>query len=312
MKNPDTLPTALLICNDISKTSFFKRTLKGTYYIMDAKESHTALDWLKTTPVEIIILDYKTLDEPLMNLCQHIRKTKGCETIPILLISNKLQKSFTVDSLNAGVTDFLHEPLDPGEVFERITVALKSKIVSKKMSLVTSKIKASPMIPQNTRTLLNRVLINDQTLQKISEEKKIATPLSLLMIQLDQMDRLSDTLGDQVLEEVIAAVTQMLQKRLRQFDTLIPQGAGKFLLLLPKTSQNASKIIAEDIRKEISTTTIQTQKKELLVTISIGVVSFDKHLTDSAHAYEQFDKSLSRVKKALEQAQKTGNKIISS
>jgi diguanylate cyclase len=312
MKNPHSLPIALLICNDISKISFFKKTLKGTYYVMDARESFTALDWLKNTQIEIIILDHKTLDEPLINLCQHIRKIPNYQKTPILLITNKLQKAFTIESLNAGVTDFIHEPLEAMEVFERITVCLKSKMVSKKMSLVTAKIKAAPLIPKNTRTLLHRVLLNDQTLKKIAEEKKIATPLSMLMIQLDGMDKLADTLGELALEEIIEALNAFLQTRLRQFDTLLPQGSGKFLLLLPKTSQSAAKVMADDIRKEISRTTIPTHKKEVLVTVSVGVVAFDKQLSDAAQAYEQFDLSLSRVKKALEQAQKTGNKTVSS
>ena len=282
------------------------------YYVMDARDSFSALEWLKTTQIEVIILDSKTLDEPLINLCQHIRKMPGHQKTPILLISNTLQKSFVVDALNAGVSDFIHEPLDASEVYERVAVSLKSKIVSKKMSMISSKIKSTSLIPRNTETLLHRMLLDDQTLSKIAEAKKIDFPLSLFMVQIDGMKDIESSLGDLVLEEVIEAITEMLQRRLRQFDTLIPQGSGKFLLLLPKTSQSAAKVIAEDIRKEISRETIHTRKKEILVTVSIGVVAFEKKLSDSAQAYEQFDLSLRRVKNALNQAQKTGNKIVSS
>ena len=81
--------------------------------------------------------------------------------------------------------------------------------------------------------------------------------------------------------------------------------------MLPKTSQSAATVMAEDIRKEICRTTIKTKKKDFLITVSIGVVSFDKKLSDAAQAYEQFDQSLERVKKSLEKAQKKGNKIVS-
>ncbi len=312
MDSPDILPNCLLICADISKIAFMKKSLKGSYYLLDAKDSTTGIDWLKSSEIEIVILDYKSLDEPLMNLCHHIRKTPGAQSMPILLITNKIQKAFTLDALKAGVSDFIHEPLDETEIQERIAVSLKSKLINKKMSSMTNKIKKTSLIPKNTQVLLHRMLLNDKTMQEISNAKKIATPLSLLMIELDTYHAISKNWGELIAEEVAVSISQFLQQKLRQFDTLISQGGGRFLLLLPKTSQSAAKIIAEDIRSELCRTTIYTQKKEFLVTVSIGLVSFDKKLSDSAQAFEQFDLSLGRVKKALEKAQKKGNKIVLS
>lgn len=311
MDAPTSLPIILFIGSDIAKVSFIKKVLKGAYYVMDAKDSYTALEWLRNTPVEVLILDFKTLDEPLFNFCQHIRKTPGLEKVPILLITNKIQKIFSVEALNAGVTDFIHEPLIATEIYERIAASLKSKIVTKKMSLVTSKIRNAPLIPKNTQVLLDRMLLNDKTLKEISEAKKVAMPLSLLMIALDDYTNIAKTWKEPTLQEILSFLEQFLHQRLRQFDTLMPQGGGRYLLMLPKTSQSAAKIIAEDIRKEICRTTIPTKKKEFIITVSIGVVAFDKKLSDAAQAYEQFDKSLERVKKSLEKAQEKGNKTVS-
>ncbi|MCX6989853.1 MAG: diguanylate cyclase [Chlamydiae bacterium] len=311
MNAQTTLPIVLFIGTDIGKVTFIKRALKGSYYVMDSKDSHTAFEWLKTIPIQTVILDFNTLDEPLFNLCQHIKKTPGLEKTPILLITNKIQKAFTVDALNAGVTDFIHEPLDASEIHERMAVCLKSQMITKKMSLMTSKINSSPLIPKNTQTFLHRMLLDDKTLKEISKAKKIDMPLTLLMIALDNHDMFIKAYGELTLEEIILFLEEYLNNRLRKFDTLMPQGNGKYLLMLPKTSQSAAKIIAEDIRKEICRTTIHTKKKEILVTVSIGVVSFDKKLSDAAAAYEQFDQSLERVKKSLEKAQKKGNKIVS-
>ncbi|MBM3207747.1 MAG: diguanylate cyclase [Chlamydiae bacterium] len=305
------LPCILFIGSDVAKIAFFKKSFKKTYYVMNTHESFVALEWLKTTQIEVVIIDFKSFEEPLYNFCEHIRKTPGLEKLPILLVSNKIQKSFTTSCLNAGVTDFLHEPLDENELFERIAVCLKTKLVSKKMSLVSSKISASPLIPKNTQIFLHRMLLNNKSLKEISKAKKIDMPLSLLLIQLDGLSSFQKDLGELVVEEIIAAVEHLLASKLRQFDTLLHQGGGRFLLMLPKTSPSAAKIIAEDIRKEVCRTTIHTRKKELLTTVSIGVVSFDKKLNDVAEAYDQFDHSLQMVSKCLERAQKKGNKIIS-
>jgi diguanylate cyclase (GGDEF)-like protein len=205
----------------------------------------------------------------------------------------------------------LHEPLHENEIYEQVAASLKTKIVSKKMSLVSSKINSSPLIAKNTQIFLHRMLLNNKSLKEIAKAKKIDMPLSILIIELDAYSSRIREHGELVLEEITIAVHSILSGRLRKFDTLMHQGGGRFILLLPKTSPTAAKIIAEDIRKEVCRTTIQTRKKELLVTVSIGVVSFDKKLNDVAEAYDQFDHSLQMANKCLEKAQKKGNKIIS-
>lgn len=311
MEKPTSLPIAIMICSDVAKISFVKKTLKGTYYVMDARDTISAIEWMKSSPVEIILLDFNTLDEPLFNVCDHIRKLSGLKTTPILLITSKIQKAFTLEAIKAGVTDILHEPLDASEIFEKIASNLKSKLVSKKLSFVTHKIKNAPLIAKNTKILSHKQLLNDQTIKKIASAKEMAPPLSMVMIELDSIDTLSHLWGDAALDEILRFLKSFLEKKLRTNDSMIVQGGGRFLLLMPKTSQSAAKIIAEDIRKEICRTTISTQKKEFIVSVSIGLVCFDKKPTDSAQAYEQFDKSLSRVNKALEKARKKGNTTIS-
>jgi len=175
--------------------------------------------------------------------------------------------------------------------------------------MVRNKIKTSPLIPRNTKSLLDKTFIRDETLKIISTAKKGAIPLSVLMIHLDSFSRLQETLKEESLLSVFQFLEKFLKSRLRKYDTLLSEGAGQYLILLPKTSQSAAKIIAEDIRKEISTTNISTPLKEVLLTVSIGLVSFEKELSKSAKDFEQFDFCLERIKKSLARTKK-GNTII--
>lgn len=308
MKN--SLPIFLLVCKDTAKAAFFKATLKKTFEVIHAEDSDSAIEWLKSTPIEIVLLEEKALLDPLEKVCALIQKVSKEKHTPILLLSNSLKKSVILNALNSGVSDFLHEPLQELEVHERIAVSLKSKLINKKMKLLTRKIKTSPLIPQNTHAFSDKTLIREQTLKIITEARKGAPPLSVLMIHLDSLSRLQKNLGEQGHQEILLYIESFLRKRLRKYDTLIIEGTGQYLILLPKTSQSAAKVMAEDIAKEISTTTIVTTAKEVLVTVSIGLVSFEKELSKSAKAFEQFDLCLKRVKNSLLKSTKKGITII--
>ena len=308
MKN--SLPLALVITKDLVKFSFLKDALKNMFSLIHAEDSLEGLDWLKGTTVEILILDPPALLHPLENICSKVQKITKTKYLPILLISNSLKKSAVLGALNAGVSDFLHEPLDALEIHERVSVYLHSKLISKKMKLVRSKIKESPLIPRNSKKFFEKTFIRDKTLQTIAAAKKGTVPLSVLMIHLDSFSHLQETLDENAKQEILTFLESFLKKRLRKYDTMTLEGPGQYLLLLPKTSQSAARAIAEDIRKEISTTTIVTSVKEVIVTVSIGVVSFEKELSKSAKDFEQFDLCLERVKKSLVRSQKKGNRIV--
>lgn len=313
MQQPSkTLPIAFLLCKDPIKNAFFKKNFKNIYYIIEAEDCASALDWIKVTPIDLIFLDFYSLDEPLINFCIHIRAILGKKRTPIFLISQIIQKSFITEALNAGVSDFIHEPLDALEVHERISVQLNSSPINRKITSVTNKLKTPSSIPKNTDLFLGRTLIGDKALKTIIETKKMAHPLSLFMVQIDRFPSLEKELGQISILELISRVEALLRSHLRPHDFLITEGPATYLILLPKTSQRAAKIIAEDIRKDISSTTIQTSTTEILITASIGVIAFEKEPSESGKSFEQFELCLERVKSSLAQAQKKGNSVITT
>lgn len=310
MKTPSSLPIAFIVSNDTTKLDFFKKHFKGLYYIMDVPDCDSAIDWLKKTPAALIFIDFYSLTDPLTNFCRHLRNILGEQKTPIFLVSYIIQKAFFTEALEAGITDFIHEPLDPIEVHERIAVHLSSPIINKKMRQISKKIKPTSLVAKNTQTFLSRTIIRDQTLKTIIETKKIAIPLSIFIIQIDSLQKLAKHLSEQDILKVFEQVESLLKSHLRQQDILIKEGTDKYLMLLPKTSDSAAKIIAEDIRKEVSITPLSTSFTEILVTVSIGVISFNKELSASAKSFELFEHSIERVKESLHLAQKIGNTIV--
>ena len=79
---------------------------------------------------------------------------------------------------------------------------------------------------------------------------------------------------------------------------------------MPKTSLRAAEIIASDIQAQVATTTFIVEEMEVLITVSIGVIAFEKQLSKSAEDFEKFDHSLEKIKKTLLQSKKCETTIV--
>ncbi len=308
MKN--TLPLLLLISKDPTETTFFEKTLKNSFSLMCVSELAEGFQKLKDLPIDLLIVGKDPFTQPLEKICKTVQKITKAKNFPILLVASSMKKEAIASSLSAGVTDFIHEPLDGLKIHERITVCLHSRGLTKKMKSVTGKIKTTSTSARNPKMFLEKTVLRDQTLKAISTAKKGAVPLSVLMIHLDSFAKLQKTLISNDLKEIFQFLEKFLKGRLRKYDTFMVEGPGQYLILLPKTSESAARIIAEDLRKEVSMATISTSSKEIIVTVSIGIVSFEKELSKSAKDFEQFNLCLERVKKSLTRAQKKGTTII--
>ncbi len=310
MRTHGVLPTALLLSTNPYKTAFFTKHLKGLYYLIYVEDCSDAIDWIKNSTIELVLLDYETLDEPLGNFCPHVRKLLGKKNIPIFLISQMIKKTLIDEALQSGITDFIHEPLDADEIYERIAVHFTPSL-TKKMKTISRKIKPTPQVPKDAKSFSKKTLLSAKTLKTIIETKNIATPLSVLSIQIDKLEKLLKTLSHQEIKQLVMQLEKLFKASLRKLDFLITEGIGHYLILLPKTSPAAAKIIAEELQKEVSTTSLKIGSSEILITISIGVLSFEKELSDSAKIFTQLESSIAKIKISLDKKQKPGNIVVS-
>lgn len=288
-----TIPIALIVSNDSYKHSYFKRILKELFHVVLAKDSFSSVDYLKSMLPSFIIIDEKSLPDTWMILAKHIRQLGEFREIPLLLITNNLKKKFLLKALNAGINDFLNEPFDSEEIYQRILVATQSTPMTKKMLMMTKKFKKIPRTEARKLTLPQRFVITEKAIKEIAKVQQKHHSLSLLLIELEHPQHEAQSLDLQ----------RLLEAHRRSLDVLLPQGGGRFLFMLPKTSQRAAIVIAETLSQE-------AQAQAPLLGLSIGVAFFDE-TSSLKSAYDQFDTLLTKVNKALTKAKHKANKIAS-
>lgn len=289
------LPVALVVSEDITKLSILKRALKD-FHLIERSDVKEALELLKNTRVDLVILDARVREGHSFETGEKIRAAVFLET-PILLITNNLKKSFAQAALRSGITDFLNEPLDKDEIEQRVAVAFKNQDRPKKITQIAQR--STPRM-KSSLPLSKHAFLSEQAIKEIAKARKTSTIISLLMIELDEFKKIPVSKSSSAANHL----QKVLQENLRKNDILIPQAPGKFILLLPRTSNRAAEIIAETIRTEVLRTSFS-----IPLSVSIGLISLDKSSVGSAA--DDFDRLLEGVTRATAEAKKTGNKIVS-
>ena len=133
--------------------------------------------------------------------------------------------------------------------------------------------------------LHNRRYLEARLTEELSRSKRYDYPLSFMMIDIDDFKIYNDQNGHQAGDRALEITAQCLRSALRKVDVASRYGGEEFSILLPQTTLQEAGVIADRIRRKISSTSFTHGKSQPLgaVTVSIGLSAFSPAL-DSAEA----------------------------
>ncbi|HKK06393.1 MAG TPA: GGDEF domain-containing protein [Gammaproteobacteria bacterium] len=139
----------------------------------------------------------------------------------------------------------------------------------------------------------------DEMLARLSERCRFgATPLSLIMLDVDHFKAYNDTHGHLAGDRALQAIAQVIRANLRASDAAARYGGEEFVVIMPDTSANDARRVAERlcdaVRRE---PVVDTDGKPLPgVTISIGLASLEEG-QDAEALLAAADAAMYRAKK---------------
>lgn len=138
---------------------------------------------------------------------------------------------------------------------------------------------------------------------ELARARRHATPLSLLMFDLDHFKQVNDQFGHACGDAVLCQTVAVIQGRLRISDALARIGGEEFVVLLPETDLEQAKGLAERLRQAIAEHPFEHAGQRLTATASWGVTSARP---DDANV----DMLLDRADRGLYLAKKSGRNRV--
>lgn len=144
-----------------------------------------------------------------------------------------------------------------------------------------------------------RRYLHERLHAELSYGARHATPIALLMIDVDRFKDVNDRFGHQAGDCVLRFVVAELRRALRPEDVLVRYGGEELCVLLRGLDARSAHSLAERLRAQIEALRIPAEDESLAVTISIGVASSDpQHDVPTASALlERADRALYRAKR---------------
>ncbi len=247
-----------------------------------------AVEQFKNFKPDLLILD---VEMPLMNgydAAKEIRLMIRSEEdwVPIIFLSSHVDDESIVKGIDSGGDDYLTKPVSPMVLKAKMDAMRRISMMHHKLIDVGTQLRTANQSLLATNMILSDLSLTDpltgaanrRAFEECIEREARAllrrgATLALLMIDIDNFKKYNDNnghlMGDMCLRLVSKTIKQELK---RSSDMLARYGGEEFAVILPDTTLEGAKYVAEILRKAVESLRIEDRGRDIqgLVTISIG------------------------------------------
>jgi diguanylate cyclase (GGDEF)-like protein len=143
---------------------------------------------------------------------------------------------------------------------------------------------------------LNRRALEEIAMREFERSVRTATPMNLLMLDIDHFKKINDTHGHICGDAVIRHITGLSAEVLRGYDYLFRYGGEEFVVLLPEIEDIALQNLANRLRLKIQGSALIFEGKEVPITVSIGFSTLQTDDADWCQLLKRADAALYHAK----------------
>jgi len=145
--------------------------------------------------------------------------------------------------------------------------------------------------------LFNRRRLVDELDLEIKLMRRDGHPSSLLMLDLDNLKQVNDTLGHQVGDALVRQTAELLRERLRETDSVGRLGGDEFAVVLRGSRVNEAAAVAQDLLERFRGREQVLPGEAVRPTVSIGLTSLRRNFTGAEEALGAADRAMYEAKR---------------
>jgi diguanylate cyclase (GGDEF)-like protein len=298
------------------------------YQIGHASSGEEALAMFQKQPFPVVFTDIRMSGMSGLDLLKRLKQFKT-DTYVIIMTSHGTM-DVAVNALKAGAYDFLHKPFDDLELIanvarramqsyvllrerQKLVASLKSRNeamanLNKAFKALTVTLKNKNQALENLNEafkamairddltgLFNRRYLDEAIASEVVRATRYNRDLSLIFIDVDHFKNFNDEFGHQLGDTALKKISTILKDLVRETDIATRYGGEEFVVILPETSKEDARAVAEKVRETIANTAIEGASKK--ITISAGVATLGQDGNNTAELIGRADQASYQAKR---------------
>jgi len=263
-----------------------------------ASSAEEAIELIRSNSIQVIITDIMLPGMGGLELTRLVKKEYDADVIVMTGYSGDYSYE---EAINMGASDFVIKPVRLEELLLRLKRVLKERDLTQERVRMMEKLQKLAITDGLTK-LHNSRSFYSQIEVEVDRFNRYKHPLSLLLLDIDHFKHYNDTFGHLEGDKVLVRISEIIGSCLRKLDTAYRYGGEEFTVILPETTCEEARNVAERIRNAVKVEKFDPETDDIIITISIGVTQYSPE--------EELSAFIQRADKAMYSSKQNGrNKV---
>lgn len=160
----------------------------------------------------------------------------------------------------------------------KLNAELEDRVLQRTTELEKANRQLAEMAARDSLTgLYNRRHFSNLLTQLFAEATRYDTDLTCMMLDLDNLKRVNDSLGHQTGDRLLQLTAEVIRQTMRESDVAVRYGGDEFVVVLPQTVLADATAFAERLQSNFRAQLMNELPEAIVASLSIGLASRDEH-----------------------------------
>jgi two-component system cell cycle response regulator len=242
----------ILIADDDTdfRSVLVRRARRMGLDVVEAGDGPEARGILESQTFDAIVVDLYMPGATGLEVVERAQKLDP--NIQAIILTASASVETAVEALRAGVYDYMTKPFESMAAFElALTRALEHRRLIEENARLFAEVQRLAVTDPVTG-LFNRHKLNEVLDLEVERARRYGRPLSLIMLDIDDMKKINDTFGHPAGDQALRRVAQAIRSQVRRVDLPTRYGGDEFMIVLPEAKAEEAEAIARRIGTEIA------------------------------------------------------------
>lgn len=267
-RQQDIEPYRILIVDDEPEIASYHGIILQEAGMVTYQESNPErlIDILREFRPDMVLMDMYMPGCNGRDLARLIRQMPDYVGLPIVFLSSETDRKKQFSAMRIGAEGFLTKPVVPEELVA--AVAIRAERMRTLRSL---------MARDSLTGLFNHTTTTQLLENAIAVAKRNSGTLCFVMVDIDNFKSINDSHGHPVGDQVILALSRVLQQRLRNSDVVGRYGGEEFAIILQDIPADRVAKLIDELRHDFSRVDFHSAQGDFSCTFSAGIASYPAH-----------------------------------